>query len=73
MGQTSMDFATGDTIRMSTRKMIGISLMVALGGAFIAWNIQVAASSQQMIVSALLAGAIFAAWRFLVWQPPRKR
>jgi predicted histidine transporter YuiF (NhaC family) len=58
---------------MRAKKMIGISLMVALAGAFIAWNIQVAASSQQMIVSALLALAMFAAWRFLVWQPPRKK
>jgi hypothetical protein len=57
---------------MSSRKMIGIALMVALAGAFIAWNITAAASRQQMVVSALLAGAIFAAWRFLVWQPSRK-
>ncbi len=53
--------------------MIGISLMVALGGAFIAWNLQVASSTTQMIVSGLLAGSIFAAWRFLVWQPPQKK
>jgi hypothetical protein len=58
---------------MSGRKMIGISLMVALGGAFIAWNFKVASSTQQMIVSGLLAGLIFAAWRFLVWQPPQKK
>ena len=53
--------------------MLGISLMVALAGAFVAWNIQVAASRQQMIVSGLLSLAVFAAWRFLVWQPPRKK
>ena len=58
---------------MSSRKMIGISLMVALAGAFIAWTLQVAASTQQMLVSSLLAVAIFAAWRFLVWQPPRRK
>jgi phosphate/sulfate permease len=57
---------------MSSRKMIGISLMVALAGAFIAWTIRVPASSVQMIGSSLLAIGIFAAWRFLVWQPPRK-
>ena len=53
--------------------MIGISLMVALAGAFIAWNLKVASSTTQMIVSGLLAGLIFAAWRFLVWQPPQKK
>ena len=58
---------------MSSRKMIGISLMVALGGAFIAWNLKVASSTTQMIISGLLAGSIFAAWRFLVWQPPQKK
>ena len=57
---------------MSSRKMTGISLMVALAGAFIAWTIRVPASALQTIVSALLAVGIFAAWRFLVWQPPRK-
>jgi phosphate/sulfate permease len=57
---------------MSAQKMIGISLMVALAGAFIAWTIRAPASNLQMIVSGLLAVAIFAAWRFLVWQPPRK-
>ena len=57
---------------MSNRKTIGISLMVALAAAFIAWTLREPASTQQMIVSGLLAGAIFAAWRFLVWQPPRK-
>jgi phosphate/sulfate permease len=57
---------------MSAQKMIGISLMVALAGAFIAWTIRVPASNLQMIVSGLLAVAVFAAWRFLVWQPPRK-
>ena len=58
---------------MGGRKMIGISLMVALAGAFVAWNLRVAASPTQMIVSGLLAGLIFAAWRFLVWQPPQKK
>jgi hypothetical protein len=57
---------------MSSRKMIGISLMVALAGAFIAWTIRVPASALQMIGSSLLAVGVFAAWRFLVWQPPRK-
>jgi phosphate/sulfate permease len=57
---------------MSTQKMTGISLMVALAGAFIAWTIREPASNLQMIVSGLLAVAIFAVWRFLVWQPPRK-
>jgi hypothetical protein len=57
---------------MSGRKRIGIALMVALAGAFIAWTIRAPASNLQMIVSGLLAVAIFAAWRFLVWQPPRK-
>ena len=57
---------------MSSRKMTGISLMVALAGAFIAWTIRVPASALQTIVSALLAVGVFAAWRFLVWQPPRK-
>lgn len=57
---------------MSAQKMIGISLMAALAGAFIAWTIRAPASNLQMIVSGLLAVAIFAAWRFLVWQPPRK-
>jgi phosphate/sulfate permease len=57
---------------MSSRKMIGISLMVALAGAFIVWTIREPASNSQMIVSGLLGVAIFAAWRFLVWQPPRK-
>ena len=57
---------------MSSRKTIGISLMVALAGAFIAWTIRVPASNLQTIVSALLAVGVFAAWRFLVWQPPRK-
>jgi phosphate/sulfate permease len=57
---------------MSVKKMIGISLMVALVGAFIAWTIRAPASNPQMIVSGLLAVAVFAAWRFLVWQPPRK-
>jgi phosphate/sulfate permease len=57
---------------MSGRKMTGISLMVALVGVFIAWTIRAPASSLQMIVSGLLAVAIFAAWRFLVWQPPGK-
>ena len=52
---------------MSNRKMLGISLMVALAGAFIAWNLSQPSSVQQMIFSALLAGGIFAAWRFLVW------
>ena len=52
---------------MSSRKTIGISLMVALAGAFIAWNISQPSSALQMIVSALLAGGIFAVWRFLVW------
>jgi hypothetical protein len=52
--------------------MLGISLMVALAGAFLAWTISAPASTLQMIVSALLAGAVFAAWRFLVWQPPRR-
>jgi hypothetical protein len=58
---------------MSSRKMIGISLMVALFGAFIAWNLKVASSTTQMIISGLLAGLIFAAWRFLVWQRPQKK
>ena len=57
---------------MSAKKMIGISLMVALAAAFIAWTLREPSSTRQMIVSGLLAGAIFAAWRFLVWQPPRK-
>ena len=57
---------------MSTKKMTGISLMVALAGAFIAWTIREPASNLQMIVSGLLAVAVFAAWRFLVWQPARK-
>ena len=57
---------------MSSRKMTGISLMVALAGALIEWTIRAPASTAQMIVSALLALAIFGAWRFLVWQPPRK-
>ena len=57
---------------MSSRKMTGISLLVALAGAFIVWTIRAPASNLQMIVSALLAVAIFAVWRFLVWQPPRK-
>jgi phosphate/sulfate permease len=57
---------------MSAQKMIGISLMVALVGAFIAWTIREPASNLQMMVSGLLAVAVFAAWRFLVWQPPRK-
>ncbi len=57
---------------MSSRKMTGISLMVALAGAFIVWTIREPASTPQMIVSALLGIAIFAVWRFLVWQPPRK-
>ena len=57
---------------MSSRKMTGISLMMALAGAFIAWTIRVPASALQTIVSALLAVGGFAAWRFLVWQPPRK-
>jgi hypothetical protein len=52
---------------MSAKKMIGISLMVALAGAFIAWTVREPASNLQMIVSGLLAVAIFAAWRFLVW------
>jgi hypothetical protein len=57
---------------MSSRKMTGISLLVALAGAFIVWTIREPASNLQMIVSGLLAVAIFAVWRFLVWQPPRK-
>jgi hypothetical protein len=57
---------------MSAKKMIGISLMVALVGAFIAWTIREPASNLQMMVSGLLAVAVFVAWRFLVWQPPRK-
>jgi hypothetical protein len=57
---------------MSGRKMTGISLMVALAAALIAWTIREPASNLQMIVSGLLAGAIFAAWRFLVWQQPGK-
>jgi phosphate/sulfate permease len=57
---------------MSSRKKIGISLLVALAAAFIAWTIRAPASNLQMIVSGLLAVAMFAAWRFLVWQPPRK-
>ena len=57
---------------MSSQRMIGISLMVALVGAFIAWTIREPASNLQMIVSGLLAVAIFAAWRFLVWRPSRK-
>jgi len=57
---------------MSSRKMLGISLMAALAGAFVAWNLRQPSSTAQMIVSALLAGSMFAAWRFLVWQPPRK-
>ena len=57
---------------MSGRKMMGISLMVALAAALIAWTIREPASNLQMIVSGLLAGAIFAAWRFLVWQQPGK-
>jgi len=52
---------------MSAKKMIGISLMVALAAAFIAWTLREPASNLQMIVSGLLAMAIFAAWRFLVW------
>ena len=52
---------------MSNRKMIGISLMVALAAAFIAWTLREPASTLQMIVSGLLAMAIFAVWRFLVW------
>jgi hypothetical protein len=52
---------------MSAKKMIGISLMVALTGAFIVWTIREPASNLQMIVSGLLAVAVFAAWRFLVW------
>ncbi len=57
---------------MSSQRMIGISLMVALAGAFIAWTLREPASNLQMIVSGLLAVAVFAAWRFLVWQLPRK-
>jgi phosphate/sulfate permease len=57
---------------MSSRKMTGIALMVALAGALIAWTIREPASDLQMIVSGLLAVAIFGAWRFLVWQQPRK-
>ncbi len=57
---------------MSGRKMTGISLMVALAAAFIAWTIREPASNLQMIVSGLLAVAVFAAWRFLVWQQPGK-
>jgi hypothetical protein len=57
---------------MSNRKMLGISLMVALAGAFVAWNFSQPSSAMQMAVSALLAGGIFAAWRFLVWQRLRK-
>ncbi len=57
---------------MSSRKMVGISLMVALAGALIEWTIRAPASNLQMIVSALLALGIFGAWRFLVWQQPRK-
>ncbi|HEX4118612.1 MAG TPA: hypothetical protein VHX99_07405 [Rhizomicrobium sp.] len=57
---------------MSSRKMTGISLLVALAAAFIAWTIREPASNLQMIVSGLLAVAMFAAWRFLVWQPRRK-
>ena len=57
---------------MSSRKTIGISLMVALAGALVAWTVRAPASNLQMIVSGLLALGIFGAWRFLVWQPPRK-
>jgi hypothetical protein len=57
---------------MSSRKKIGISLLVALAAAFIAWTIREPASNLQMIVSGLLAVTMFAAWRLLVWQPPRK-
>jgi hypothetical protein len=57
---------------MSSRKMLGISLMVALAGAFVAWNFSQPSSTIEMVVSGLLALSIFASWRFLVWQPPRK-
>jgi hypothetical protein len=57
---------------MSGRKMLGISLMVALAGAFVAWNFSQPSSTIEMVVSGLLALSIFASWRFLVWQPPRK-
>jgi hypothetical protein len=66
------NFPLGDDIRMSSRKMLGISLMVALAGAFVAWNFSQPSSTIEMVVSGLLALSIFASWRFLVWQPPRK-
>jgi hypothetical protein len=60
---------------MSSRKIAGLSLMMALAGAFIAWNLgadnALPSQAAQMAVSALLALGIFAAWRFLVWNRPR--
>ncbi len=62
---------------MNTRKMLGIALMVAFAGAFVAWSLLGPAAMpgaiQRSLVSALLAGGIFLVWRLLVWEKPRKR
>jgi hypothetical protein len=58
---------------MSGRKMTGIVLMVSFAGAFAFWSLQAASDGiAGMAISALFALGIFLAWRFLVWDGPRK-
>jgi hypothetical protein len=61
---------------MSGRKMVGIVLMVAFAGAFVMWTLQPPTTASGgivgMAISALLCLGIFLAWRFIVWDVPRK-
>jgi hypothetical protein len=61
---------------MSSRKITGIALMVAFAGAFLFWSLQgqtaLAQPAARMAVSGALALGVFAAWRFLVWEKPRR-
>jgi hypothetical protein len=59
---------------MSGRKMTGIVLMVSCAGAFAIWSLQAASNGLVgTAISALFGLGIFLAWRFLVWDGPRRK